>query len=283
MSANPCYRHAAKVASVVCARCDRPICTECMIQAPVGWQCPECVRQGAKKSRVSRPLANRNPGHRSAVGSTNPTPVVIGLIVLNVVTFVATGLGRSSRVDRFALQPINIHYFHQYYRLFTAMFLHANLLHIAGNMIALLMVGPAVEAMLGRGRFLALYLIGGLGGSVCSYLLGQANEFGVGASGAIFGVMGAYVVLARRRRVPMGPVVALIAINLVIGFTGHIDYRAHIGGLITAALVALVYDVATNLRHRAQGLALTVGFSVVVLVMLALLVVGITPGHVNLA
>ncbi len=276
MSAEPCYRHATTAAAVVCARCDRPICTDCMIQAPVGWQCPECVGQGAKKSRVS-------PTRRSAVGSTNPTPVVIGLIAINVATFVATGLGKSSRVDRFALQPINIHYFHEYYRLFTAMFLHASIIHIAGNMIALLIVGPAVEAMLGRSRFLALYLIAGLGGSVCSYLLGQATEFGVGASGAIFGVMGAYVVLARRRRVPMGPVVALIAINLAIGFTGNIDYRAHIGGLAVGALVALVYDVAANLRRPWPALALTIGFSAAVLVVLFALVVGITPGHVNLA
>jgi len=277
VSAHPCYRHPAKAAAVVCARCDRPICTDCMAPAPVGWQCPECVRQG---SRTVRPFSSTSA--RAAVG-TNPTPVVIGIIAANVACFVASGFGSTSAVSRFADQPIDIHYFHQYYRLFTAMFLHANPLHIVSNMIALLIIGPAVEVMLGKGRFLALYLVAGLGGSTCSYLLSPSTEFGIGASGAIFGVMGAYVVLARRRHVPMGPVVALIVINLAIGFTGNIDWRAHIGGLAVGATLALAYDAASRLRSRALGPVLVAGSSVITLVVLALAVLLVAPGHLNLA
>jgi membrane associated rhomboid family serine protease len=278
-----CARHPERLASVTCAHCDRPICTDCMMHAPVGWQCPDCIAAGAKQTRVIRPFAAGNRNRTGIVGSTNPTPVVIALVAINVVCFLASGLGSDSAVSRFALQPIDIHYFHQYYRLFTAMFLHANFLHIASNMIALLIVGPAVEVMLGKTRFVVLYLLAGLGGSVCSYLLSPASEFGIGASGAIFGLMGAYVVLARRQRKPMGPVVGLIVINLLIGLTGNIDWRAHIGGLVVGGLLALAFDSALSLRQSTQQVALTVGASAVTLVVLLLLVLAISPGHVNIS
>jgi membrane associated rhomboid family serine protease len=250
-----------------------------MQHAPVGWQCPDCIRAGTKASRTIRPFAN--PNRTGVVGSTNPTPIVLILIAVNVVVFVASGFGSDRAISRFALQPVNIHYFHQYYRLVTAMFLHLNFLHIAFNMIALVIVGPAVEVMLGKTRFVTLYLLAGLGGSVASYLLSSASEFGAGASGAIFGVMGAYVILAQRRRQPLGQVVALIAINLVIGFTGNIDWRAHLGGLIIGSLTALLYDYAGQLRDVARGIALTVAGSAATLVGLVVLVLAVAPGHVN--
>jgi membrane associated rhomboid family serine protease len=251
-----------------------------MIQASVGWQCPECVRQGAKNAPVQRMTFSRT--RTGVVGSTNPTPAVLALVAINVVVFVASGFGKQSVIDRFGMWPNGIHYLHQNYRLFTAMFLHLSFIHIAGNMLALIIVGPAVEVMLGKTRFVALYLIAGLGGSVCSYLLSPAADVGAGASGAIFGVMGAYVVLARLRRQPMGNVVALIVLNLVIGFTGNIDWRAHLGGLATGALLALVYDRASHLRPLANQVAVTMGFSAATLGALAVLVLSIVPGHVNL-
>jgi membrane associated rhomboid family serine protease len=147
----------------------------------------------------------------------------------------------------------------------------------------LLIVGPAVEVLLGKARFLALYLIAGLGGSVGSYLIGPHNQYGIGASGAIFGVMGAYVVLAGRRHLPMAPVVGLIVLNFLIGFTGDIDWRAHLGGLATGALMAFVYDYAGTRRNRTQAMAITVGGSLVALAVLAVLITGVAPGHVNLS
>ncbi len=158
------------------------------------------------------------------------------------------------------------------------MFLHANFQHIFFNMLALLIVGPAVEVQLGKVRFLTLYLIAGLGGSVGSYLLSPANELGLGASGAIMGVMGAYVVLGLRRKLPIAPVVGLIVLNLLIGFTGNIDWRAHLGGLGVGALLALVYDAAERRRDRRQGMVITVGSSVAVLGILALLITSVMPG-----
>ena len=111
------------------------------------------------------------------------------------------------------MDPDLVHFQSQYYRAFTAMWLHADFAHIFFNMIALLIVGPAVEVLLGKVRFIALYLIAGLGGSVGSYLLGPHNEYGLGASGAIMGVMAAYVVIGMRRHLPIAPVVALIVLE----------------------------------------------------------------------
>jgi membrane associated rhomboid family serine protease len=278
-----CYRHPGTQSSALCAHCDRPICTDCMGQAPVGWQCPECIAEGAKRTKVIRPLAGASRHRTGVVGGTNPTPVVIVLVVVNVIAFIASGFGSNNAINRYALQPVNIHYFHQYYRLLTAMFLHENFLHIASNMAALLIVGPAVEILLGKTRFVVLYLLAGLGGSVCSYLLSPASEFGIGASGAIFGVMGAYVVLARRRHFPLAPVVLLIVLNLVIGFAGNIDWRAHIGGIVVGSLLALVFDYAADARPPSRGVVITVALSGATLVFLVLLVLAIAPGHVNLS
>jgi membrane associated rhomboid family serine protease len=255
-----------------------------MVSAAVGWQCPECASAGAKKSRQVPAFTHTSRGRSGVVGSTNPTPLVLTIIGINVVVFFLERFGHDSYViNKYALQPFEVHYLHQYYRAFTAMFLHANFQHILFNMIALLIVGPAVEVLLGKARFLALYLLAGLAGSVASYLLSPANILGLGASGAIMGLMGAYVVIGLRRRLPISAVVALLVLNLLIGFSGSIDWRAHLGGLAVGGLLAFVYDYAGDLRDRTTAMALTVGSSVVVFVVLGLLLTGVAPGHVNLS
>jgi len=276
-----CANHPDRMASSTCAHCDRPICTDCMQHAPVGWQCPDCIAAGAKKTKVIRPFAASN--HTGAVGSTNPTPVVIALVAICVVVFAASGFGKASVINRLGMWPNGVHDSHEYYRLFTSMFLHLDFLHIAFNMISLLIVGPAVEVMLGKSRFLALYLLAGLGGNVLSYLIAPANGVSAGASGAIFGVFGAYVVLARLRRKPMGPVPALIVINLVIGFAGNVEWQAHVGGLLVGAALALAFHYASTLRQMAREVAFTVAASAATLVLLAVLLLSIAPGHVNVS
>jgi len=282
-SAQACYRHEGRRAAVRCTRCDRPICTDCMVEAPVGWQCPECTRAGAKRSRQVPAFTRTSPGRTGVVGSTNPTPVVLVIIAVNVVVFFLEGFGtNASFVHRFGMWPVGVYLQHQYYRAFTAMFLHVNVPHIFFNMIVLLIVGPAVEVLLGKARFLALYLIAGIGGNVASYLLGTPNELGIGASGAIMGVLGAYVVIGLRRRLPVTPIVVLLVVNFAIGFWGSVDWRAHLGGLVTGAVLAWVYDYAGGLRDRRADIALTVGASAVVVAMLALALTAVAPGHVNL-
>jgi len=278
-----CYRHPDRAASVLCAHCDQPICTDCMVQAQVGWQCPQCTSEGAKRSRHVPAFTHTSRNRTGVVGATNPTPAVIAIIVVNVVVFFLEGFGTNNRViDRYGLWPDGIHFYHQYYRAFTTMWLHASFEHIFFNMITLLIVGPALEVLLGKVRFVVLYLLAGLGGSVGSYILGPHNELGIGASGAIMGVLGAYIVVGLRRRLPIAPVAILLAINLVLGFTGNTDWRAHVGGLAVGAILGFVYDYAGELRDRNTALVLTVGGSVAVLAILALLITSIAPGHFNL-
>jgi membrane associated rhomboid family serine protease len=279
----PCYRHPERAASVLCAHCDRPICTDCMVQAPVGWQCRECISEGAKRSRHVPAFTHTSRGRTGVVGSTNPTPIVLTIIAVNVVVFFLEGFGTNTRVvDRYAMWPAAVHLENQYYRAFTAMWLHASFTHILFNMIALLIVGPALEVLLGKLRFLVLYLVAGLGGSVCSYILSQPNVAGIGASGAIMGVLGAYVVVGLRRNLPVAPVVGLLVLNFVIGFTGDIDWRAHLGGVLIGAVLAFVYDYAGGLRDRTTALAVAIGGTAAVLAVLALLITSVAPGHFNL-
>jgi membrane associated rhomboid family serine protease len=254
-----------------------------MQHAPVGWQCPQCIAEGAKRTKVIRPLANASPHRTGIVGSTNPTPVVIGLVAICVIVFVASDFGKPSVIDRLGMWPNGVHYLHEYYRLVTSLFLHLDFLHIAFNMITLLIVGPAVEVMVGKARFLTLYLLAGIGGNVLSYLIAPAAGVSAGASGAIFGVMGAYVVLAWLQRKPLAPVVVLIAINLVIGFTGNIEWQAHIGGLIVGSGLALAFHYASMARRTGRDIAITVGASALTLGILASLVFCIAPGHVNVS
>jgi membrane associated rhomboid family serine protease len=210
--------------------------------------------------------------------------VVLTLIVVNVAVFIWEQTKYANVVGRFGIWPVAVHH-GQWYRLFTAPFLHANISHILFNMLTLAIIGSPVEAELGRVRFGALYVVSALGGSVGSYLLSNPNQLGVGASGAIFGLMGAYFVLARRRGWEFGNILGLIVLNLVIGFASTaIDWRAHLGGLITGAVVSLGLARSAELRRVASRTvevaagAATTAAAAVVLGGLALL----PPGHVNL-
>jgi membrane associated rhomboid family serine protease len=223
---------------------------------------------------------------------------VIALIVVNVAVYIwelAHQSGyyvykgvplpcSSTAVCRFGMWPQAVHH-GQWYRLFTAPFLHANIEHILFNMITLAIVGSPVEAELGKARFIAVYLLSALGGSVASYLLSNANELGVGASGAIFGLLGSYFVLARRRRWDISTIAALIIVNLVIGFASStIDWRAHLGGLITGAVVTLGMAPSLDRRRDASpafGVAAGAATTVAAVAILGVLTL-LPPGQVNL-
>lgn len=297
-----CYVHSGRLAGSVCRRCNRPICPECMTEAPVGWQCRSCVRQGARVSPVRRWQPAR-PGY-GRLGATRVTPMVIGLIVINVVAYIwqmSSGIGFASVNGQpvlanglpigcahsvtcdYAQLPTAVHH-GEWYRLITSAFLHANIEHIAFNMFMFAIVGPAVEAELGRIRFIALYLVSALGGSLGSYLLSDPLQLSLGASGAIFGLMGSYFVIARRRGWDTSAILALIVINLLISFTSSgIAWQAHIGGLVVGSVVGLAMTRSGRgwQLGPAGEVALGVGFALVVAAILSLLVV-LPPGQVNL-
>ncbi|CAN5316959.1 rhomboid family intramembrane serine protease [soil metagenome] len=238
-----CYRHPQQPTYVRCTRCQRPICPACMRDAAVGHQCVECVNEGAKTIRAPR---TQFGGQQRS----NTTPVITyGLIAVNVVAFILQTV--SPDVQRMAtLWPPGVAADDQYYRLVTSAFLHYGIVHLLFNMYALYVVGPPLEARLGRLRFGALYALSALGGSVLVYLVSPLNSATAGASGAVFGLFGATFVVAKALHLDVRWVVGLIGVNVLITFIAPgISWQGHAGGLITGAGVAAAYVYAPR-EHR---------------------------------
>lgn len=259
-----CYRHPDRETGVRCIRCDRPICPECMTPASVGFQCPECVREGRKSVRQARTIAGARV--------TADSPVTRLLLGVNVGVFLLLFFSAGGNlVRRFAMQPAAIALDHEYYRLLTAAFLHQEIWHIGFNMYALLLLGDQVERVLGRWRYVALYFAAALGGSTASYFFGQPNVSSIGASGAIFGLFGALFVIQRRLGGDTSQIMVILLLNLFLGFAiPGIDWRAHVGGLVTGAVITAGYVFLG--RGAAQRAALHAGVVVVALAVLVVLV-----------
>ncbi|MEU6377972.1 rhomboid family intramembrane serine protease [Streptomyces sp. NPDC046909] len=267
-----CFRHPKVESHVRCTRCDRYICPDCMREAAVGHQCVECVKEGARSVRQARTVVG---------GRVSAVPVVTyALIALNVLAYVAEVL-RPEIVDRFAMVtarlvgPDGLSYvyqssypsdFHaegvvagQWERLLTSGFLHLEptegafgLAHIVMNMVSLWQLGRVVEPMLGRVRYLGLYLLATLGGSVGELLLTDPGTASLGASGAVFGLGAAYYVMARRvgadmRGVNQFMVFLLVWLLISSRFT---SWQGHLGGLLTGGAVTLVYAYAPRGPRR---------------------------------
>lgn len=246
-----CYRHPERASYLRCSRCDRSICADCMHSAAVGQHCGECARAGA--TTVGR--------RRVRIGAGQPA-VSYALIGLNVLMFGVQGVSPALGRELVLWSPAVAD--GQFYRLVTAVFLHYGLLHLLVNMWALYVVGPALEMMLGRWRFGALYGLSALGGSVAVFLLAPLNTATAGASGAVFGLFGATLVAARRLRLDVGWVVAVIVINLVFTFSiPHISWQGHVGGLVTGTGVMVAYGSAP--RRRRSAIQVAVGLAVLAL------------------
>ncbi len=231
-----CYRHPDRGTYIRCQRCGRPICGDCMISAAVGFQCPECVRAGAKETRQDE---LRFGGRRG--GNASVTTLV--LIAINAAVWALLNYGRLSDTaylnfllvpglvgQGFWLEPL------------TSAFSHQQILHLGMNMISLWFLGPPLEQALGRARFLAIYLISALTGSLAVMWLSAPATATLGASGAIFGLIGALLVVALRARGNVQNVLFWLVLNLGFTFTNSdISWQGHIGGLIggliTTALV----------------------------------------------
>jgi membrane associated rhomboid family serine protease len=250
-----CYRHPNRETGVSCSNCGRPICPDCMTATTVGMRCPECSRQ---KTQVRR------------IQSTSERPVVtIGIIAICVLTY----FGMSQSGGSFGSPGGQV--FRDYalfgpavadgewYRLITSGFLHGGLIHLGFNMYILWFLGNLIEPMLGPWRFGALYFASLLAGSFGA-LLFEPNVPTVGASGAVFGLMGAAFVFSRARGIdPMASGIGpMILINLAISFIiPNISIGGHLGGLVGGALAALLMDQADR---RRRGIALPIGICVVV-------------------
>ncbi|MBT2226505.1 rhomboid family intramembrane serine protease [Nonomuraea sp. NEAU-A123] len=255
-----CYRHPDKETWVRCQRCERPICPDCMRDAAVGFQCPECVAEGNRGLRQAR----------SAFGGTVvATPyVTYVLLALNVLVFGAQYLTGNVVTAELAMRPYDVAAQGEYYRLLTSAFVHGGVFHILFNCWALYVVGPYLERAFGHTRYLGIYLVSALGGSVLGYWLDPLDNFTVGASAAIFGLFGAMFVVGRRLNMDVRGIAVLIVINLVITFVvPGISWTGHIGGLITGSALAgaLAYAPKSN---RTLWQVLTIVGALAILVVL---------------
>ena len=244
-----CYRHPNRVTGVSCSSCGRPICPDCMTPTPVGMRCPECARQRTKV-------------HTARSMHSDPR-VTVGIIIVCVAALLASGSlglassGGSRLFNDFALWGPGIADDGQYWRLVTGGFLHANLLHIFFNMYLLWILGQMLEPMLGSGRFAALYFTALLWGSFGALLL-TPDAHTVGASGAVFGLMGAAAVELRSRGInPFKTDIGMLIIfNLGLSFVlSGISIGGHIGGLVGGAVAGMAIGYADRRRSRALGYA----------------------------
>ncbi|MDP9117254.1 MAG: rhomboid family intramembrane serine protease [Actinomycetota bacterium] len=244
-----------------------------MREAPVGFHCPDDVSLGGKAVRAPR----------TPVGARimqSPPYVTIALIAANVIVYVVTGTqaahgfsqvgdGSSKLFQNWQLfSPAIGGTQHQFYRLITSAFLHVSILHIGSNMLALFIVGPPLERLLGRWRFTAVYLLGALGGSAAVYAWGQVQTPEVGASGAIFGLFAACLVLVRKLGLDPQWLVGIIVINFVLTFSIHnISRLGHVGGFVSGGVAALALaglpQSRTRLSVRTQVAGLTAAAAVI--------------------
>jgi membrane associated rhomboid family serine protease len=265
-----CYRHPGRPTYVSCVRCGRPACPDCLRPAAVGHQCVDCIKG---QNRGVRQASGRFGGQVTAGAAVTWTLVAINVVCYIVELVYPNIINDGVMVARFNPQ-IGVAD-GQVYRLITSAFLHEPLgsglgiLHIAFNMWALIIVGPQLERVLGRLRFLAVYLVSALGGSVLYYLIAPVATPALGASGAIFGLFGAWFVMARRMRVDARQIIGLIVLNLAIGFfVPNIGWQAHVGGLVAGAALTAAYAYAPRPNR-----ALIQGAATVAIV--ALLIAGI--------
>jgi membrane associated rhomboid family serine protease len=255
-SAPVCFRHPDRETYLRCHRCERSICTDCMIPAAVGHQCPECVRGGAKTVREPRTAAGGRMHSRQGM-------VTIGLIALNVLMFGLQQLIGQAFTVRLELlgiagssaatpSAVNIGVANgEWYRLLTAMFVHENVAHIGLNMLSLWWIGVPVEARLGRLRYFLTYLVCGVGASAVSFAFMGRYDASLGASGAIFGLLGVLAVMAYREKLDMRPIVVVIVLNLAFSFSvPGIDWHDHLGGLACGLLMGVAFGYAPRVRQR---------------------------------
>jgi len=269
--ANFCYRHPDRPSYILCQRCGRTICPECQTQAPVGVVCPECMREQRASAPRTKPAVLTKVRSAANRGAPVVTYALIGITLAVFVLQLIPGLAITDRLLYAGVYslPGNL----EPWRMLTSVFVHSTglLFHVLLNMYTLWIFGQLLEGLLGRWRFLALYLIAGLGGSVGVLWLGDPRMGVVGASGAIFGLMGAFLVIQRRLGGQTTQLFVLLGINLVIGFVPgfNIAWQAHLGGLVVGALVGLIYIETRKRSQQALQVWLLIAL-VVVLVLLSL-------------
>jgi membrane associated rhomboid family serine protease len=266
-----CYRHPDRPTRLACSNCGRPICVECSRDAVVGQKCPDCTTP-EHRTRVIPARAITHAGRHVA-------PVTWGLIGINLVVFGLQELLPGLKIfARFSQYPPLVE-LGEWWRVLTAMFLHGGILHLLFNMYALWLFGPVLERRFGSVPYASLYAAGGLAGGMLYQLLGS-DAPAVGASGAIFALLGALLAASYRQRhtrsgaAVFGQLGILLAINLALPiFMPDIAWQAHVGGLVAGILIAAVWDrmplAGRTAAWRRVAVAAVVGAAALLIVLLS--------------
>lgn len=292
-----CFKHSRRATRVRCSRCDRFICPDCMREAPVGFRCPECVRNENKTIRAARTVFGGQLTSRPYVTYT--------LMVITILAYLAE-LADPSVVDRFSnlgtglIGPDGSRYlddgvafpgysqegvaYGQWYRLLTSAFLHLplssgvfSIAHILLNMYWLWVLGKILEEQLGWWRFLAVYLLTALGGSVLGFLV-EPSQSAVGASGAVFGMAACYFVIASRmgqQPIDRHRLVTMFVIWMVIS-AGFTSWQGHLGGLLTGGLLGAALAYAPRRQRQAVHIGVLTATTVGLIVVTALQAANLT-------
>lgn len=265
-----CPRHPDRVAYVRCQRCERPVCPECQRPAAVGVHCVDCVRDAARAAKPTRTVV----GAKVRAATPYATYTLIGLNVVSFLLQSALGTRNNPWTDALIFAPFNGQ--DEPWRFVTTAFLHmtGSIFHIGLNMYALWIVGQALEPVLGRARYVALYLISAVGGTVMVLLL--ATPFTddwvrgvVGASGAVFGLFGAVLVVQLRLHRDVRGIVTLLVLNGAIGFIiPNISWQGHLGGFLVGTALGAAFAYAPRTWRRAVAVGAP-ALMLVALIMLA--------------
>lgn len=271
-----CKNHSDRPSYVRCQRCGQPICPECTRQAAVGVQCPQCTQEGARQVRAVRTVAG------ATITDTRPL-VTYWIIGLSAATFLAQiTLGWDQFTQHFVFAPFLG--LDEPWRFVTAALLHSTTryFHILFNMWALWVVGSQLELILGRARFITLYVLSAIGGHVAVVLLASpVNESWfiptLGASGAVFGLFGALVPVMKRVGADLRGIAVLIGINVVLGFiVPNISWQGHLGGLLTGVVLSVIYVRAPQEHKKKTAIigSVTVAVLLITLAVVRYAVVG---------
>jgi membrane associated rhomboid family serine protease len=274
-----CYRHPNRETGVSCSECGRGICPDCMVFAPVGIRCPDHAGGPQGGQRVAQQV--RRPAFLGT--SFLVTKALIAANVLVYMVNLAQGASLTGNSGELFLDWALIGEARvfptgetigvadgEYWRLITSAFLHGSILHLGLNMLMLYWIGAPIEEAIGRARFLILYLVSGLAGAAGALLFTDANAITVGASGAIFGLLGAAVVFERQgTHVLGGSALSIIILNLVLTFAvPNISIGGHVGGLVGGALGGLALS-RFGRAHAVYGRPGLMGFAALIAVGLA--------------
>ncbi|MFS8100390.1 rhomboid family intramembrane serine protease [Lentzea alba] len=265
-----CARHSDRPTRLRCTRCDRPACPECLRDASVGMQCVDCVNEGARTVRRPRTLA----GAEVSNGRPIITQVMIALNVLAyVVTVVQSGSPmNNSRAGLFTATSLipELTANGEWWRIVTSGFMHFGLIHLALNMAALFVVGPVIEQELGKLRYSAVYFLSLLGGSAAAFYFGSVCQQLAGASGAVFGLMGALLIVFKRQKRDISTIVVIVGLNLVSNIFTNASLLGHLGGFVIGGLLTLAMVKAPRENRNAYQIGAVVAAALLLGVMFVL-------------